>query len=145
MDESAVLRWRYATACGRALLHSLQAHQEPPVLTHEVDEKPPLSGQEGEHDGPADEAKQLCNRERFEEGKRTGPGSIVALPEDEASHDREGPIACERLPASRGGVQLPEAGAVRLAAMGQVVRDAHHEQREERQRSQSTPPSRGCG
>jgi hypothetical protein len=50
VDVGAVLRWRYATVCGKARLHGLKAHQKPSVLPQQVDHEPPLPGQEEEHD-----------------------------------------------------------------------------------------------
>jgi hypothetical protein len=145
VEGGAVLRWRYGPARGKVFLQRLQPHQQPPVLAQQVDQEPPLSGQESEHNHPAEEAQQLGRREGPEPGYRAGPGSaVVALPEDEARHGRKDCVAREGLPPGRSGVELSKAVAVGLASAGQVDGDAHDEQREERQCHQSPPPGR-CG
>src|SRR5215207_5026358 len=145
LNSGAVFRWRYATALSQARLQGLQAHQKPPVLPQELDEKPPLPGQEREHKDSSEEAQQLGRRERSEPGEHAGTGSaFVALPEDEARYGGEDSVAGEGLPPGRGGVELPKAVALWRPAASQVDGDAHDEHREERQRPQSPPPGRGC-
>ena len=105
-----------------------------------MEKKPPLPGQEEEHEDPDQETQKLGRRERSNPGESAGSGTaVVTLPQDEPRHGCEGSIAGEGLPACRGGVQLSEAVALWFAPPSQVVRDAYDEYREERQRPQSSP------
>ncbi len=74
---------------------------------------------------------------------RPRSAGAASLPDDEADDGREKPVARERRPSSRGGVQLPEAAAVRSAPAGQVSSDADDEVEQERKRPQGTPEGRG--
>ena len=86
--SGAILRGRYATAFCKRCLHGLQAHQQPPVLPQEVEKKPPLPGQEEEHEDPDQETQKLGRRERSNPGESAGSGTaaFVARPKDEACH-----------------------------------------------------------
>ena len=61
---------------------------------------------------------------------RWGRQPSLPLPDDEASHGSEHPVAGKGLPPSRGGVQLAEAVAVRLAPAGQVMPIPHQEEQQ---------------
>jgi hypothetical protein len=127
------LRWPYdATAFCERCLHCLKAHQKPTVLPQQMHQKPPLSGQEGEHENPTEESQQLGHRKRSEPGDSAGSGTaFVARPQDEPCNGGKSTVAGECPPASRGGVQLAEAVAIGLASAGQVDGDAGHKEEQQ--------------
>ena len=69
----------------------------------------------------ADEGHELSDRGGAQPAHRARSGIVVALPDDEAGHDGQRPVAHERLPTGRGGVELPKAVAFGPVASGQVV------------------------
>ena len=96
VEGGAILRWPYdARAFCERCLHCLKAHQKPTVLPQQMHQKPPLSGQEGEHEYPANESQQLGRRKRSESRESAGSGTaaFVARPQDEPCNGCEDSVA----------------------------------------------------
>jgi len=71
------------------------------------------------------------DRERPEPPHSARAGAFPSLPEDEAGNGGKSTVAGECPPACRGGVQLAEAVAVRIAPAGQVDADAGHKEEQQ--------------
>jgi hypothetical protein len=129
---------------GEPVLKRVEPRQEPPVLPQHAEKEEPLHGHQRQHYRSAHDDQQLGSRESAEPGDHARAHlTFQPLPDHKGGYSGEHPVACERRPARRGGVDLAEAVAVGLAAARQVGADTGNEEEQEYQSTYGAPD--GCG